>query len=175
MYSKANDVPDVFQEMLAEVESSENDASSETRATKRRRVGERPSRDLSSVHDLEQAQPCEGPQTITLDSEDSDGSDFEWEDVGLASDRIKADDEAAPVDVSVVLDNKQPGHESKAPSGRRSVTSAERTMRLDVHKMHVCCLLYHVFLRNGLCNDHQAQVRYSSWVLDRVNGFRQLF
>ena len=158
--SHDNAVPDVFQEMLAEVESSENDIAGVVRATKRRRVGERPTREpqASSTYLSKQSPPSENPQTVTFDSEDSDESEFEWEDVGLASDHVKTDDEVTPAEVSVVLNDKQSDHKSKSTPGRRAVTSAERNMRLDVHKMHVCCLLHHVFLRNAFCNDQHAQV-----------------
>jgi hypothetical protein len=55
------------------------------------------------------------------------------------------------------------GQDDKSPrtrrKGQKPPTLAERKLRLDVHKIHVMCLLYHVFVRNHWCNDSKLQVR----------------
>ncbi|PGH33875.1 hypothetical protein GX50_03275 [[Emmonsia] crescens] len=40
---------------------------------------------------------------------------------------------------------------------RKPVTAQEKRWRLDIHKMHVLCLLGHVQLRNLWCNDDKVQ------------------
>lgn len=45
---------------------------------------------------------------------------------------------------------------------RKPVTAQEKRWRLDIHKMHVLCLLGHVQLRNLWCNDDKVQVCIST-------------
>lgn len=45
---------------------------------------------------------------------------------------------------------------------RKPVTGQEKRWRLDIHKMHILCLLVHVQLRNMWCNDNEVQVRIAS-------------
>ncbi|EDN09972.1 nitrilase [Histoplasma capsulatum] len=40
---------------------------------------------------------------------------------------------------------------------RKPVTGQEKRWRLDIHKMHILCLLVHVQLRNMWCNDNEVQ------------------
>lgn len=153
---------EVFRHMLAEVESSEPRTNVEGRARKRRRVGERVSQEAASNTDNDSAQDFAhqaNAQTFTLDSDESEESDIDWEDVGVGDNDNGSNDTATPGEISVVLNEKQSGTKDGSAARRRPVTSAERNMRLVVHKIYVCCLLYHNFLRNSFCNDHIAQVR----------------
>ncbi|KAF2110677.1 hypothetical protein BDV96DRAFT_552992 [Lophiotrema nucula] len=96
-------------------------------------------------------------QTIT-DSEESDESDMEWEDA-LAEEEADDDDAEPEVgDVSITIGGSA-DEEKKAKRRvqRRGITSVDRKRRLDVHKMHILCLLYHVHLRNVWCNDQRVQ------------------
>jgi xeroderma pigmentosum group C-complementing protein len=112
--------------------------------------------------------PPERPlQTIEDDSE----SDLEFEDVELGG---ASAEEAEPLPepmkgqeegFSVLV--KRPGINTPARARRRRkpVTSAERSVRLAIHKMHISYLLYHVFYRNHWCNDGVAQVRIALYGL----------
>jgi xeroderma pigmentosum group C-complementing protein len=172
--AKVNDgtngvVPDIFREMLDEVDASPSDYEIKGRAAKRRRVGERVPRELQNAEEVSSPPadsvgiPIEPQnlQTITWDSEESDETELEWEDVGLRGSGAESNDESGPADVSIVLKDREATQKRKFANRRPGITSAERSMRLDVHKMYICSLLYHVFLRNSFCNDHVVQVNSS--------------
>lgn len=100
-------------------------------------------------------------QTI-VDSDESDDSDMEWEDA-LAVDEEDAQEDAREIgDISITFgqtDNES--LKSKRQIRRRPITAIDKKRRLDIHKWHVMCLLYHVHRRNTWCNDRivQATVR----------------
>ncbi|KAF2098308.1 Rad4-domain-containing protein [Rhizodiscina lignyota] len=173
-----DDVPEVFRELLIEAESSGTDVQFEDRPSKRRRVGERPPREMltaATQHDAdvdlaEDPSGFETTQAATLDSDESEESNFEWEDVGIGGGNDASNDTAAPAGVSVVLNGKETSSRRISTPRKRTVTSAERNMRLDVHKMYICCLLYHVSLRNSFCNDHMAQATLQKLLSARVRG-----
>ncbi|KAL8947460.1 MAG: hypothetical protein Q9222_006264, partial [Ikaeria aurantiellina] len=106
--------------------------------------------------------------------ESSEESDFAWEEVDLAHDQaeISEDQEAGEAgpesesddqDLDLVLDNPSKSITKQVAINRkRPLTAAERKVRLDVHKVHILCLLSHVHLRNHWCNDqtiHQILYR----------------
>ena len=99
-------------------------------------------------------------QTIE-DSDESDGSDIEWEDA-LGDDHDNDDDEemAEPEvgDISITIGGDKGNVEvPKNQARRRAITSVDKKRRLEIHKMHVLCLLYHVHRRNAWCNDTKVQ------------------
>lgn len=101
-------------------------------------------------------------QTI-VDPDESDGSDEEWEDALVDGDDTDGHDgptDAAPRvgDISITIGGrKEKGGETRPKVRRRAITSVDKKRRLDIHKMHVLCLLYHVYRRNVWCNDLRVQ------------------
>lgn len=99
-------------------------------------------------------------QTI-IDSDESDESDMEWEDALGDSDESEEEEEPknAPQigDISIELGGKKTEEKSTRKARRRAITSVEKKRRLDIHKMHVLCLLYHIHRRNTWCNDRRVQ------------------
>ncbi|KAJ4371615.1 hypothetical protein N0V83_004835 [Neocucurbitaria cava] len=101
-------------------------------------------------------------QTI-IDSDESDGSDIEWEDALGEEDGTEDEDEdtrPAPQvgDISITIGGKKPEELTpKKRARRRAITSVDKKRRLDIHKMHLLCLLYHVHRRNTWCNDRRVQ------------------
>jgi xeroderma pigmentosum group C-complementing protein len=99
-------------------------------------------------------------QTIE-DSDESDGSDVEWEDA--LGDGHDTDDDEEMVepevgDISITIGGGKGGvEESKRQVRRRGITSVDKKRRLEIHKMHLLCLLYHVHRRNAWCNDAKVQ------------------
>ncbi|KAF2798466.1 Rad4-domain-containing protein [Melanomma pulvis-pyrius CBS 109.77] len=99
-------------------------------------------------------------QTI-IDSDESDDSDLEWEDALEDGNNTGENNEAAePVvgDISITIGGDN--GESAAPKReirRRGITSVDKKRRLEIHKMHILCLLYHVHRRNAWCNDEKVQ------------------
>jgi xeroderma pigmentosum group C-complementing protein len=104
-------------------------------------------------------------QTI-IDSDESDeseDSDIEWEDaLADGDDTDDADEGVEPIpqigDISITMGAKKTEETgSKRKVRRRAITSVDKKRRLDIHKMHVLCLLYHVHRRNAWCNDRRVQ------------------
>ncbi|KAL1652484.1 hypothetical protein SLS61_005090 [Didymella pomorum] len=108
-------------------------------------------------------QPSRVRQTIEDSDESDDDSDMEWEDAlgdGGDSESDEGEAKAPPQigDVSITIGGKKSDEVStKKKVRRRAITSVDRKRRLDIHKMHVLCLLYHVHRRNAWCNDARVQ------------------
>ncbi|KAJ4989762.1 DNA repair protein rhp41 [Stagonosporopsis vannaccii] len=104
--------------------------------------------------------PARVRQTVEDSEESDDDSDMEWEDalgdVGDSEDDSKATPEIG--DVSITIGGtKSEEVSTKKKVRRRAITSVDRKRRLDIHKMHILCLLYHVHRRNAWCNDARVQ------------------
>jgi xeroderma pigmentosum group C-complementing protein len=100
-------------------------------------------------------------QTI-IDSDESDDSDEEWEDALADGDDTDEQEEAAPIPQVAGISITVGGSKNVEPTTRRrirrrAITSVDKKKRLDIHKMHVLCLLYHVHRRNAWCNDLRVQ------------------
>jgi xeroderma pigmentosum group C-complementing protein len=173
---------DVYKDMLAEVASSEPSRfGDDGRTIKRRRIGQardpKESLQAEGGRNVPEPVPDDGfddlfeetpaPQVVYNDFEDSEESDVDWEEVDLAhdnrenilgsEDEDKDEGDRGDLDL-VLLDPKGKGKGGGLPK-RRPITAVERKLRLEAHKMHLLCLLYHVFLRNSWCNDLETQVR----------------
>lgn len=168
-------IPEIYREMLAEATASvpspllEN---SEGRAAKRRRVEESsldavtPEPQLSSREapedDIEleagSIPPIRAQQTIYNDFAGSDESDADFEDVDLEQEPGISDDEVES-EKPLQLDLSRPsGRQGTPPVQRRKpATTAEKRLRLDVHKWHVLCLLLHGYHRNRWCDNGNVQ------------------
>lgn len=66
--------------------------------------------------------------------------------------------------LEIILDQK---NKQKAGCVRRTITAVDRRIRLEVHKMHLLCLLIHVYQRSRWCNDSNAKVIYLSNIFNR--------
>jgi xeroderma pigmentosum group C-complementing protein len=134
---------------LPQVETSSHDSTHLPEAAKSR------SRDVA---------PSNGRvlQTI-IDSDESDNSDEEWEDALADGDETDEHEETEPVipqvaGISITVgESKNVELVARRKVRRRAITSVDKKKRLDIHKMHVLCLLYHVHRRNAWCNDLRVQ------------------
>ena len=98
-------------------------------------------------------------QTAYNDSDDSAETDFDWEEVDLAQDMTQEADLNSDNTLELVLDgNKRSEAADNQSRKRKPASTAERKLRLLIHKLHVLCLLAHVHLRNHWCNDEQVHV-----------------
>ena len=89
------------------------------------------------------------------DSTATDDSDMEWEDVDIqqaSSDAAATKFNGGVESLQITLGQQSAG-KNKKTSKRRLITAAEKKLRLDIHKVHILCLLGHVQLRNVYCND----------------------
>lgn len=173
-------IPDVYRQMLAEALPGQSDIPE--RPLKKRRTGPReapvkasPSKlveheeededlqfedvlDTNEAGSPENGESSMAPQiqqTAYRDSEDeSEASDDDWEPIEFD---LKPDADEPSGDLELTL-TKKSIPQSKAPvQRRRVVTKDERVARLEIHKMHVLCLLSHLDMRNEWCNDAEVQ------------------
>ena len=172
------DIPDVYHEMLENAVSSSPGAfEDDGRPPKRRRVAGRlvvsqddqdkpapknePGWEIAgdTEGDTDITQPSKLKQQVAYDdSEDSAGSDMDWEEVDLR-DNVKNEDTASePGELNLVLGGNKDSSTRSTVQRRKPVTAEERKLRLEIHKMHTLSLLVHVQLRNHWCNDRETQV-----------------
>lgn len=173
-----NAVPDVYSDMLAEAVSSTTRMSEEGTPVKRRRIGgriivqdhdenasQRPEQSLSTsyqkgIDDLFE-EPTPTPQHIEqTESEDSADSDEDFEDVDLGN-NVKQHDSSdreleEPGGLNLVLTDDNQKASRTMQVRRKPITTIEKKVRLEIHKMHLCSLLAHVHLRNHWCNDESV-------------------
>ncbi|KAL8819655.1 MAG: hypothetical protein Q9223_001951 [Gallowayella weberi] len=170
-----------YRDMLAEVNSSPTQTSDEGRALKRRRVRGRiiAQQDDASLPDKSQRAVVESlnaphqdtdhsaqcPQGIhplpqdqtAYNDTSSEESDFAWEDVRVPHQRdqqleVQPEEEGQQM-LNLILDDEGEKDSSLSAARRKPLTAVERKLRLEVHKVHLLCLLSHVHLRNHWCND----------------------
>ena len=177
-----NDVPDVYREMLAHVvTSSPTRTSDDERAIKRRRVGGRivtqrhddpashqsdQSSNIGNDSDLDELfEDVKLPrqQTMQTESEDSADSDMAWEEVDLRE-GVKQDgtperetNESGELNLVLGREGQEGGPTRYERPKRKPITAEEKKLRLEVHKMHLCSLIAHVYIRNHWCNDEKVQ------------------
>ena len=168
---KNDGMPDVYRELMHEAGESSRTADTdgdETRPRKRpRRAGERLAHVAETSQPAVQVESSPPPPPLpTQTTIDESESELEFEDVELIGSAAEATDDDALPDrareqeegFTVTVQKTGADTPARARRKRRPVTSAERSVRLAVHKMHVCYLLYHVFYRNHWCSDEVAQV-----------------
>ncbi|RHZ58523.1 putative DNA repair protein Rad4 [Aspergillus thermomutatus] len=167
-HEEEDEIPEVYREMLAEAEFRSPDVSDADRPIKKRKVGAQraTTSDVVSVPQIplpkeDQGQASRQIQTV-YDEPTSEESDMEWEEVDLLQTpaqsiqigpvTTRGDDES----LQITLDNHE-GKRRKVISRQKPLTAAEKKLRLDIHKVHVLCLLRHVQIRNLWCNDDELQ------------------
>ncbi|KAF7171119.1 hypothetical protein CNMCM6106_005606 [Aspergillus hiratsukae] len=166
-HEEEDEIPEVYREMLAEAELRSPDVSEADRPIKRRKVGAQraTTSDVDSVPQKplpmeDQNQANRQIQTV-YEEPTSEESDMEWEEVDLQQAPAQSI-QIAPVtggddeSLQITLDD-HAGKKRKVISRQKPLTAAEKKLRLDIHKVHVLCLLRHVQIRNLWCNDDELQ------------------
>ncbi|KAK4990027.1 hypothetical protein LTR50_002803 [Elasticomyces elasticus] len=182
-------IPSVFQELLSEAASSTAEISDEARPLKKRKTArntnvafaKRSNKPVtvtgtspaSSVKDF--ANNATSGQLQTVDESDESGeSEFDFEDVDLEQQQQPVantlEGEAAIVDISVDL-SKQVKALAAGPNRRKTVSAVERKIRLEIHKLHVLCLLMHVFQRNAWCSSEAVHKKLRKFLDARTISY----
>lgn len=174
-------VPDIYRDMLAEALPMQNDVPE--RPLKRRRTGRRnepgPSSNTAKVDEVQNDYeddediefedvlgqernnedsdaPPKALQTAYRDSDDDDdesASDFDWEAMDFD---VKPQEEPTG-DLELTLTSRPAPQRKTTATRRKVVTKDEKSMRLQIHRMHVLCLLAYVNKRNDWCSDSEVQ------------------
>ncbi|KAJ5287382.1 hypothetical protein N7478_003068 [Penicillium angulare] len=163
-------VPEVYQEMLEEAEARDPEQFHTNRPIKRRKVGDTKAIPVDTpvkgkariVKEHSPEMPSTQQMQTVYDSTTEDESDIEWEDVDVqqpaqAPSNLDTALQGGDEPLQITFD-KEPEVRKKVPPRRKPVTAAEKKLRLDIHKVHLLCLLGHVNLRNLWCNDDEIQV-----------------
>ncbi|KAI4112634.1 MAG: hypothetical protein LQ341_007844, partial [Variospora aurantia] len=120
--------------------------------------------------------PSPRQQQVPYEDDTSEESDFAWEEVELAHEADQPildpaeDDNTQDLNLVLEDDRKQPRNQGSI-ARRKPLTALEKKMRLEVHKVHFLCLLYHVHLRNHWCNDqnlHTKAIRFQKILYRRL-------
>lgn len=187
-------VPNPFQELLAENRDALFDAPE--RPLKRRKTGRRQASSPgsvpknSAVHatgelgdpddedlefedvlgpDRERSGSLKRLQTAYRDSgEESESSGSDWDP--LDYDAMARDGEEPSGDLELTL-TKKIIPKAMAPPRRKGLTKDERAVRLQVHKMHVLCLLAYLERRNAWCNDAEVQKALKPLLSKKIRKF----
>lgn len=171
-------IPEVYQDMLAEALPAQHDIS-ERPLKRRRKFQQNPISSPGTVRqpinldsqdeeedvqfeDVLDSDKLDDPeftpkqlQTTYRDSEDeSEESEFEWEGVNLDTHRR---DDGPSGDLELTLAARSPPQRPTSASKRRIVTKEEKAIRLQIHKLHILCLLSYVDRRNRWCSDSDIQ------------------
>jgi xeroderma pigmentosum group C-complementing protein len=161
-----DDAANIYKDMLAEALPAQTE---NERPLKRRKVG---------YHRKQASNVTSAASPSHKHESEEDDNDVEFEDVPTTFDLIggqtayRSDDESdseAATDGEVDLDltinkaspfgdldltlNKVPQPSHNTTTRRRAITGLEKSLRLEVHKVHILCLLSHVSRRNDWCND----------------------
>lgn len=90
----------------------------------------------------------------------SEDNDIEWEDLNLSPMDAQAEMEnAKKEDIETTIDCKILVNSQKK---RRGITYNDRKLRLEIHKLHLLCLISHAFLRNNFCRDKRLHTTLKS-------------
>lgn len=109
--------------------------------------------DLPSFTD-DDDMPHRKQQTAYRDSGDeSEESDFDWEAVKFES-NTDFDEPSGDLELNLTA---KPVHQRQTVTRRKAASKEDRALRLQIHKMHVLCLLSFVDRRNNWCNDTEVQ------------------
>ncbi|RDL37081.1 Uncharacterized protein BP5553_04514 [Venustampulla echinocandica] len=177
-----NAVPEVYRDMLDEALPAQFEVPE--RPLKKRRVGPRGAPGIASSSKLPDKQvsdeddddiqfedvldtgdlegfdigeantPAKEQQTAYRDlDEESDDNDFDWD--GVDFENLPQDQPSG--DLELTLNTIMTPQPSRSAPRRRLVSKAEKVTRLEIHRMHILCLLSHVSTRNDWCNDSEVQ------------------
>ncbi|KAJ2897563.1 hypothetical protein MKZ38_004548 [Zalerion maritima] len=124
--------------------------------------------------DVPLATPEAQVQTAEIDSDDEEDDDILFEDVelpALAFDPANLENMKANMGEETMefnLSKHQNENPRKTVERRRAISREERKQRIEVHKMHILCLLSHVSRRNRWCNDEKVQDLLRPFLSDKI-------
>lgn len=199
--SSQAELPDIYADMLSEALSSPAQVSEEGKTIKKRRIAGRVAEEGRDIRADSQTEKLQDVETITNaeqegnvtgfeqakqqifdESEDSEPSDGDWEDVDCAKPTTYQEgplgkDDSGDGDLNLVLETGDHEAQRQTTLKRKPITQAEKLLRVDIHKMHLLCLLFHVHVRNHWCNDEKVHViddpifgRFAQLIVCRVNS-----
>ncbi|KAJ3577360.1 hypothetical protein NPX13_g3209 [Xylaria arbuscula] len=185
--ARQSDVPDVYRDMLAEVDVRPTSTTEEP-PTKRKRPGQRLDQATQQQSENLPARPSRGNlvdenepkpvdeseddiefedvvlpvatiQTVYRDSDDDDDDEDEqiFEDVDFSAPHAGIDAASESQDLELDLSARTKSNPTKIINRRKPISKEEKGRRIEIHKTHLLCLLAHAARRNKWCNDSEVQ------------------
>ena len=119
--------------------------------------------DLADIEFQDVPLPLPAMQTMERESDEEDDDEedeIEFEDVDFAvpvRDSEPTSDRPKELELNLTAHQEANPPSRRGADRRRPITKEERDRRVDVHKMHLLCLICHVARRNRWCNDSTVQ------------------
>jgi len=116
--------------------------------------------ELDDIQFEDVALPTATIQTVYRDSDDEDEEeedDMVFEDVDFSAHATVDSDLDTSKDLELDLSSRTKSTVAKSADRRKPINKAEKERRIEIHKLHLLCLLAHVARRNRWCNDAQVQ------------------
>ncbi|KAI0888001.1 Rad4-domain-containing protein [Annulohypoxylon maeteangense] len=174
--TRRSDVPDIYNQMLADVDIQPHTTLSE-RPLKRRKPSQKndhspkkpdPPKAISKPEDVDDDDdvqfedvplPAATMQTVFRDSDEEDDDDeIQFENVDLSIPSSNLDNtEDGNKDLELNFSARMAASPRKSADRRKPISKEEKGRRMEIHKMHILCLLAHVARRNRWCNDNTTQ------------------
>lgn len=118
-------------------------------------------------------------QTTYMGSEDEDSEDDDdgvvFEDVDFnapAPDEKAAEpSEAKAMELNLTAQRAAMSPARKRGQKKKPLTKEEKALRVDVHKTHLLCLIYHSAMRNKWCNDERVQKALKGLLTQRMVNY----
>ncbi|KAK8233969.1 hypothetical protein HDK90DRAFT_454380 [Phyllosticta capitalensis] len=176
--AKKDEIPSVYMDMLSGEGSSHDDEG--TRPLKKRKIAESKNEEAAPVSQTDEdvagpeSEPQPQLQTVIDDSEsDSDGMDWEDVDIGDNADYLlKAPDQQEQTEtLEINVGDSSSAQPTLARARRKALTAAEKRSRVQLHKMHLLCLLFNSHIRNAWCNDEKVQASLKRFLNAKLKSF----
>ncbi|KAI1211293.1 Rad4-domain-containing protein [Annulohypoxylon truncatum] len=185
--TKKSDVPDIYNQMLADADVQAHATPSE-RPLKRRKPGRRneqspkkpdPPKVIPKPEDADDEDdaqfedvplPAATVQTVFRDSDEEEEDDeIQFENVDFSIPPSNLDTtEDGDKDLELNFSSRMAASPRKSVDRRKPISKEERSRRVEVHKMHLLCLLAHVARRNQWCNDDTVQKTLRKLLTDKM-------
>lgn len=124
------------------------------------------------------ALPAPTVQTMEMASDDDEGSEDDdegmmFEDVDFAAPLkdTESKDKQKELEINLSAQKAASTPSKRTADRRKPMTNEERQRRVDIHKTHVLCLLYHAYRRNHWCNDAKVQDHLRPHLTDKAVNY----
>lgn len=164
-------VPGIYQDLLHEALESSTTDTAERPRKRRRRAGEGSVKSAishTSAPALDEEVTFEDvlqQQSVYQDTSEASGSDVEWESHQQHKE-TESDEEDG--DLDLVIQSKDIPPQTAATRRRNQVSKGDKALHLNVHKLHVLCLISSISIRNSWCNDETIQNFLLPLVNDKI-------
>lgn len=118
-------------------------------------------------------------QTTYMSSEDEDSEDDDdgivFEDVDFAvpapDENTPGPSEEKPMELNLTAQKAAMTPSKRGKPKKKPLTREEKARRLEIHKTHLLCLLYHCAMRNRWCDDEKVQESLKKLLSQRMLNY----